>query len=113
MFNGLLGALPYLIFVLWLWDLSSMGTLLGLLLGKVHVVCRHVYLLNWQTPELMIRIFNFLFITTPERHWLHHQNSSVAYGDIFTFYEQPSQAWLRILRLLKRKLRKASKHVTL
>ena len=111
MLDGLLGALPYFIFVPWLWSRSSTGTLLGLLLGEVHVVWRHVSLLNWQTPELMRHIFNFLFITTPERHWLHHQNSSVAYGDIFTFYDQPAQAWLRTLRLLKRKLKKASKHV--
>ncbi len=106
--DGVLGALPYFIFIPWLWKISLAGTVLGLLLGEFHVVWRHVSLLNWQTPTLMLRICDLLCITTPERHWLHHQDASVAYGDIFTFYDKPARGWLRALQLLKRKLRNTS-----
>lgn len=110
--DGLLGALPYFMFIPWFWSLSPTGTLLGLLLGEVHVVWRHVSLLNWSTPERMRCICNVLCITTPERHWLHHQNPALAYGDIFTFYDQPAQAWLRVLRSFKRQLRKTrARHI--
>ncbi|HEY9820003.1 MAG TPA: sterol desaturase family protein [Candidatus Sericytochromatia bacterium] len=105
--DGLLGVLPYFIFVPWFWTLSPVGTVLGLVLGECHVVWRHTSILDYRTPDLIRRICNFLCITTPERHWLHHQNAKVAYGDIFTFYDQPARAWLRFLLLLKRKLRKA------
>jgi hypothetical protein len=101
--DGLLGALPYFIFLPWFWQISPLGCLLGLALGEFHVVWRHVSAINWKTPSLLERICNFLFITTPERHWLHHQNAQVAYGDIFTFYDQPAQAWLRFLTLIKQK----------
>jgi hypothetical protein len=46
-----------------------------------------------------------LCITTPERHWLHHQKTTVGYGDIFTFFEQPAKAWFRWLRWLRLYLR--------
>lgn len=104
--DGLLGAVPYFIFVPWFWTISPAGTIMGLLLGEFHVVWRHISILNWKTPEPIRRICNFLCITTPERHWLHHQDANVAYGDIFTFYDKPAQAWLRVLLLLKRKFRK-------
>ena len=104
--DGLLGALPYFIFVPWFWTISPAGTLLGLLLGELHVVWRHISILDWKTPALIKSICNLLCITTPERHWLHHQDANVAYGDIFTFYDKPAQAWLRVLLLLKRKFRK-------
>ena len=103
--NGWLGALPYFILVPLFWSSSPLGTLLGLLLGEFHVVWRHVSLLRWKTPAPLERLCNFFCITTPERHWLHHQDATVAYGDIFTFYDQPAKAWLRVLLLLKRKLR--------
>jgi hypothetical protein len=105
--DGFLGALSYFIFVPWLWTLSPGGTILGLLLGECHVVWRHSSILNYQTPVLIRRICNLLWITTPEQHWLHHQDAMVAYGDIFTFFDQPAQAWLRVLLLLKKKLGKA------
>lgn len=104
--DGLLGALPYFIFVPWFWSLSPAGTLLGLLLGEFHVVWRHSSILDYQTPDFIKRICNLLWITTPEQHWLHHQDAKVAYGDIFTFYDRPAQAWYRVLLLLKRKLKK-------
>lgn len=106
--DGLLGAVPYFMFIPWLWNLSPAGTLIGLLLGEFHVMWRHTSLLKWKTPERLDYLCNLLWITTPERHWLHHQNSSVAYGDIFTFYDRPARAWLRVLRLLKRRLRKTT-----
>ena len=61
--DGFLGALPYFIFVPWLWNISPLGTILGLILGELHVVWRHVSIINWKTPkpiELLCRIF---FIT--------------------------------------------------
>ncbi|HEY9727107.1 MAG TPA: sterol desaturase family protein [Chroococcales cyanobacterium] len=104
--DGWLGALPYFIFVPWLWAISPVGTIWGILLGELHVIWRHVSILEWQTPEPIERICNCLCITTPERHWLHHQNAKVAYGDIFTFYDRPVRAWYRVLLLLKRKFKK-------
>jgi hypothetical protein len=101
--NGFLAALPYLIFVPWFWQISPLGTILGLALAEFHVVWRHISLINWQTPLLIRRICHLLFITTPERHWLHHQDGNVAYGDIFTFYDRPAQVWLRFLLSLKKK----------
>lgn len=109
--NGWLGTLPYFILVPWFWSSSPLGTLLGLLLGELHVVWRHVSPLKWKTPALLERICNLLCITTPERHWRHHQDATIAYGDIFTFYDQPAQAWLKVLLLLKRKLSQP-KHLT-
>ena len=103
--DGLLGAIPYFIFIPWFWQISSLGTILGLAFGEFHVVWRHVSLINWKTPTLIQQICNLFFITTPERHWLHHQDANVAYGDIFTFYDQPAQVWLRFLISLKQKLR--------
>ena len=104
--DGFLGALPYVLFVPWFWQISPVGTILGLVLGEFHVVWRHVSILKWKTPAPIERICNFLGITTPERHWLHHQNGHVAYGDIFNFYDRPARAWLGTLLLLKRKLKK-------
>lgn len=101
--DGLLGALPYFIFLPWFWQISPLGSILGLALGELHVVWRHVSAIHWKTPPLIERICNLLFITTPERHWLHHQNAQAAYGDIFTFYDKPAQVWLRFLILVKQK----------
>lgn len=104
--DGLLGAVPYFIFVPWFWTISPSGTILGLLLGECHVVWRHSSMLDYQTPVCIERTCNFLWITTPEQHWLHHQDGKVSYGDIFTFYDRPARAWFRSLLLFKKKLRK-------
>ena len=109
--DGLLGALPYFIFVPWLWQLSAIGTILGLILGEFHVVWRHVSLLEWKTPEPIVKICHIFFITTPERHWLHHKNANIAYGDIFTFYDRPAKAWLKALRLFRKKLKQSAKQI--
>ncbi len=101
--HGFLGVFPYLIFVPWLWQISPGGTILGLFLAELHVLWRHIPITEDNRSEIIERLCNFLFITTPERHWLHHKNANVAYGDIFTFYDRPAQKWLKFLRLLKRK----------
>ncbi|MGB5966970.1 MAG: sterol desaturase family protein [Spirulinaceae cyanobacterium] len=103
--DGALGALPYFLFVPWLWQVSAVGTILGLLLGEFHIVWRHVSLLKWKTPQPILKVCDFFFITTPERHWLHHENANVAYGDIFSFYDKPAKAWLKALRLFRKKLK--------
>lgn len=102
--DGLLGALPYFLFVPWFWQISPIGTVLGLAFGEFHVVWRHVSIIKWKTPLQIQQICQFLCITTPEIHWLHHQDAHLAYGDIFTFYDRPAQAWLRCLISLKRSL---------
>jgi hypothetical protein len=109
--TGFLGAFPYLIFVPCFWTVSPTGTLLGLLLAECHVVWRHTCLLNYQTPDFIKGICNALCITTPERHWLHHEDAKAAYGDIFTFYDKPAQAWFRVLLLLKKRLRKTRRNI--
>lgn len=107
MIDGMLGALPYFIFTPWLWQLSPVGTIIGLLFGEFHVVWRHVSILKWKTPQPIQNLCNFLYITTPEKHWQHHQNAMVAFGDIFTFYDQPAREWLKLLRFLRKKFRQA------
>jgi hypothetical protein len=103
--DGILGALPYLIVAAILWSFSPIGVIFGLLLGQFHVWWRHVTALGWQTPRFINVLCHILFITTPERHWLHHQKTSLGFGDIFTFFEQPAQVWLRWLRLLRMRFR--------
>ncbi len=106
--DGILGAIPYFIFTPWLWQLSPVGTLIGLAFGEFHVVWRHVSILTWKTPQSIEIICNLLFITTPERHWQHHRNAFVAYGDIFTFFDPPAQKWLILLRWMRRKFKPAN-----
>lgn len=107
--DGFAGALPYFIFTPWLWQISPIGTIVGLFLGEFHVVWRHVSIINWQTPKLVQIICNCLFITTPERHWLHHKDANLAFGDIFTFYDRPAQKWLFFLISLRKKYLKFRK----
>lgn len=106
LFNGFLAAFPYLIFIPLLWGISPIGSILGLALAECHVVWRHISIAENPTPVWISRICNQLCITTPERHSLHHQDANVAYGDIFTFYDRPAQAWYRVLLLSKRKFSK-------
>ncbi len=106
--DGMLGALPYFIFVPWLWQLSPIGTVIGLAFGEFHVIWRHVSILKWQTPKPIEILCNLLFITTPERHWQHHRNAFAAYGDIFTFFDPPAQKWLIFLRFIRRRLKQVT-----
>ncbi|MBX2864855.1 MAG: sterol desaturase family protein [Leptolyngbyaceae cyanobacterium MAG.088] len=99
---GFLGALPYLMWVPLLWLLSPVGTLLGLCLAELHVIWRHQFSPNYRTPEAIKVLCRCFFITTPERHYRHHKNANLAYGDVFTFYGKPAQYWLIFLRHVKR-----------
>lgn len=99
--DGILGALPYVLMAIVLWSFSPIGVITGLLLGQFHVWWRHISVLDWQTPKPISVLCQFLFITTPEQHWLHHQKPNQGFGDIFTFFEQPSLMWLRWLRLVR------------
>ncbi len=104
--DGLLGALPYILFAAVVWPVSPIGTVVGLVLGECHVVWRHTTKMGWQTPEWIKRICRMLHVVTPEEHWIHHENGAVAFGDIFTFFDKPAQKWLKILIQVKRQLRK-------
>ncbi|MEY4520692.1 MAG: hypothetical protein RLZZ499_3292 [Cyanobacteriota bacterium] len=106
--DGFLGALPYFIFMPLTWNISPAGTILALILGELHVIWRHVSIINWQTPKAIAFCCRILFITTPERHLQHHQNAQLAYGDIFTFYHAPAIAWMQFLLNLKQKYRQIS-----
>ena len=99
--DGFLGALPYFVFLPLGWQISPIGTVLSIILGEFHVVRRHVSAINWQTPKAITFLCRIFFITTPENHWLHHQNANVAYGDIFTFYDRPAQQWKQFLTRIK------------
>ncbi len=99
--DGILGALPYLLIAVLLWQISPIGVVLGLLLGQFHVWWRHTTALAWRTPSFVVRICRSFWVTTPEQHWLHHQKVTVAYGDIFTCFDQPARSWFRILRWLR------------
>ena len=92
--DGFLGALSYFLFIPLGWKVSPSGTILALILGELHVIWRHVSLFNWQTPKVIAKLYKFFFINTPERHWQHHQNANLAYGDIFTFYHAPAIIWM-------------------
>jgi hypothetical protein len=106
--DGFLGALPYFIFIPFGWQISPIGTILGLILGELHVIWRHVSIINWQTPRIITLGCKLFFITTPERHWQHHQNANLAYGDIFSFYHLPAIAWMQFLLKLKKKYHRSS-----
>ena len=99
--DGIAGAIPYFIFIPWFWQISVTGTIIGLIFGEFHVVWRHVSIMNWKTPKPVKIFCKLFFITTPERHWLHHKNSRLAYGDIFTFLDPPAQSWFHFLKALK------------
>jgi hypothetical protein len=99
---GFLGVAPYLIAAICLWPISAWGAILGLILAEIHVIWRHSSEGESKTPEAWVRFCQSIYITTPERHWLHHQDAMIAYGDIFTFYDRPARAWLQFLRSLSR-----------
>ena len=101
--DGFLGALPYFLFIPISWQISPAGTILGLILGEIHVVWRHVSIIDWHTPKAIALVCQIFCITTPERHWQHHQNANLAYGDIFTFYHTPAIAWMGFLLAIKRR----------
>jgi hypothetical protein len=103
--DGVLGALPYLLVAVVLWSFSPVGIVCGLILGQLHVWWRHTSIMGWETPKVINYLCEILFITTPEKHWLHHQKTNAGYGDIFTFFDYPARAWLRWLRFIRIYLR--------
>ncbi len=107
MLDGFLGAVPYFLVAIALYPFSSMGTLIGLLLGECHVVWRHTTRMGWQTPDWVQRCCHALCIVTPEEHWAHHENGAIAFGDIFIFFDWPAQQWLQTLLKWKKQTRKA------
>lgn len=107
MLDGFLGAVPYILFAIVVWPFSPVGTVIGLVLGEFHVVWRHITKLGWTTPKPIERLCRMLFVVTPEAHWVHHENGAIAFGDIFTFFDEPAQQWLKVLIRFKKQLRKA------
>ncbi|MGD1909219.1 MAG: sterol desaturase family protein [Leptolyngbyaceae cyanobacterium] len=99
--DGFLSAAPYLIFIPVLWHISPWGIALGLILAEGHVIWRHQFQPQYRTPQWLQILCKMMGITTPERHWQHHQNGNKAFGDIFSFYGWPAAVWLRELRRLK------------
>lgn len=104
--DGFLGALPYFIFTPFSWQISPIGTIMALILGEIHVIWRHVSILDWQTPKAIALGCSWFFITTPERHWQHHHDANMAFGDIFTFYHVPAIIWMQFLIKIKKKSQK-------
>ncbi len=112
MLDGFAGTFPYLMFVPLFWQISPLGTMLGLVLGELHLIWRHVFVMDWKTPQILERLCNLLCITTPEKHCLHHQDATIAYGEIFTFYDQPAQGWYRFLMSVKKKYKLSREKLT-
>lgn len=112
LFAGFLSALPYLIFIPWLAQVSVGGVVLGLGLAQAHVLWRHQEGPDYATPDWLQTLCRGLGITTPERHQLHHHNGRLAFGDIFAFYGEPAQGWLRYLLKVKRALRQRKPNLT-
>ncbi len=102
--DGFLSAFPYLIFIPLLWQLSPWGVGLGLVLAELHVIWRHQFHPRYRTPDWIRCLCQVLCITTPERHWRHHQYAYQAFGDIFSFYGKPAEYWLKYLRYWKQRL---------
>ena len=44
--DGFLGALPYFLFIPFGWQISPIGTIVGIVLGELHVIWRHVSIIN-------------------------------------------------------------------
>lgn len=100
--DGFLSAFPYFALIPLLWPVSHWGVGVGLILAEAHVVWRHQFSPAYRTPLWLQRLCRCLYITTPERHWLHHRYANRAFGDIFTFYGEPAEIWLKHLRLAKK-----------
>lgn len=103
--DGFLSAFPYFVFIPWLWMISPWGVGLGLVLAELHVIWRHRFLVTKPRPRWLSQLCKVLQITTPERHFRHHQSANQAFGDIFAFYGKPAEWWLKYLRLLKKRYR--------
>lgn len=104
--DGFLGAFPYLVLIPILWPWSPAGVVLGLALAEAHVIWRHQFAPNYRTPGWLTQLCKIFGITTPERHFKHHQNARLAYGDIFAFYGPPARWWMKWLVGRRQQIRK-------
>ncbi|HUA09571.1 MAG TPA: hypothetical protein VMA98_09875 [Candidatus Acidoferrales bacterium] len=106
--DGFLGAVPYLIVAAFCWQLSWQGSLLGLVLGQLHVWWRHTTELGWKTPAAVRWVTRQLQIVLPEDHDGHHRNPDIEFGDIFRFYDAPARFVLAKLAPTSRRVRNAA-----
>ncbi len=96
--DGLLGALPYIAIAMSCVQISLIGSVVGLVLGQMHVWWRHTAEIGWKSPAWLVRISRLTGLVLPEDHNGHHQNPEIEFGDIFRFYDAPARhtiAWLR------------------
>jgi len=106
--DGALGAMPYILVAALMWRFSWIGSLLGLVLGQLHVWWRHTSQMGWKTPEPVRQVLRPFWIVLPEDHDGHHRNPNVEFGDIFRFYDAPARALLAKLAPTSRKVRNAA-----
>jgi hypothetical protein len=106
--DGLLGAVPYLAVAGAVWGLSWQGTVLGLILGQLHVWWRHTTDLGWRTPARLATGLRALWIVLPEDHDGHHRNPDVEFGDIFRFYDAPARVLMAWFAPTSRRVRNAA-----
>jgi hypothetical protein len=112
MFDGLLGAVPYLAVAAVLWRLSWPGVVAALAFGQLHVWWRHTSELGWRTPKWLGTALHCLGIVLPEDHDGHHRNPDIEFGDIFRFYDAPARALLAWLAPTSRRARNAGRRAS-
>jgi Fatty acid hydroxylase superfamily len=108
LFDGALGALPYLVVAASLWRFSPAGSVAGLAIGQMHVWWRHTSDLGWATPRTIACVLRAAGIVLPEDHDRHHRNPDVEFGDIFRFYDAPARALLAKLAPISRRSRNSA-----
>ena len=106
--DGLLGALPYIAVACAASTLSIEGTLVGLVLGQLHVLWRHTCELGWTSPKPLVAFARVSGLVLPEDHNGHHQNPEIEFGDIFRFYDAPARATIAWLRAISPRRRRAA-----
>jgi hypothetical protein len=57
-----MGAVPYLIVAVFLWNFSPIGVISGLMFGQFHIWWRHSTALGWQTWKSTTLICQLLFV---------------------------------------------------
>ncbi|GAC1573021.1 MAG: sterol desaturase family protein [Candidatus Elarobacter sp.] len=106
--DGFLGAVPYIVVAFLAAFVSVYGAVAGLLLGQLHVWWRHTTELGWKSPPWLHRLARVTGIVLPEDHDGHHRNPEIEFGDIFRFYDAPSRALIKTLRLWTPKRKKVA-----
>lgn len=95
--DRILSLLPYLLTIPLLIPFSPGGVSLGLILALLHSEFRHQSATK-RLPSWVHDFCYFCWLVTPQYHAKHHRNAAVNFGDIFTFWNRPAQAWLKFLR---------------